>query len=135
MKIVRILLSTPLRSYPLGHQRSSSLTTRASFFEKADSAKLKDEKTLKPAGEYLQSHPFGLAVVAVYTGMKGDTDKDRTLAEARALAAREYLVKNFRFDDTRVKTAGIGKTAQQGDTVAVLIYPPGSPTAAAPVSH
>jgi outer membrane protein OmpA-like peptidoglycan-associated protein len=105
------------------------------LFEKADSAKLKDEKTLKPAGEYLQSHPFGLAVVAVYTGMKGDTDKDRTLAEARALAAREYLVTNFRFDDTRVKTAGIGKTAAEGSTVAVLIYPPTGPSGSAGMSH
>lgn len=94
------------------------------LFDKSDSAKLKDEKTLKPAGEYLESHPFGLAVVAVSTGMKGDTDKDRVLAEARALAAREYLVRNFRFDDTRVKTAGLGKTKEEGSTVAVLVYPP-----------
>jgi outer membrane protein OmpA-like peptidoglycan-associated protein len=94
------------------------------LFDKPDSAKLKDEKTLKPAGEYLQSHPFGLAVVAVSTGMKGDTDKDRVLAQARAYAAREYLVQNFRFDDTRVKTAGIGKARDDGSTVAVLVYPP-----------
>jgi phospholipid/cholesterol/gamma-HCH transport system substrate-binding protein len=96
------------------------------LFDKPDSAKLKDEKTLKPAGQYLQSHPFGLAVVAVYTGMKGDTDKDRVLAEARAYAAREYLVKNFRFDDTRVKTAGIGKNGEEGSTVAILVYPQGA---------
>ena len=57
--------------------------------------------------------------------MKGDTDKDSTLAEARAVAAREYLVQNFRFDDTRVKTAGLGKTGQDESTVAVLIYAPG----------
>ena len=94
------------------------------LFDKPDSAKLKDEKTLKAAGDYLQSHPFDLAVVAAYTGPTGDTDKDRTLAEARALAVREYLVNNFSFDDTRLKTAGIGKTVEEASSVAILIYPP-----------
>src|SRR5579862_776814 len=36
-----------------------------------EQAKLKDEKALKEAGDYLQNNKFGLAVVAVSTGMKG----------------------------------------------------------------
>ena len=36
---------------------------------------------LKNAGNYLQNNPFGLAVVAAYTDMKGDTEKDRLLSE------------------------------------------------------
>jgi len=48
-----------------------------------------------------QSESLGLAVVAAYTDMKGDTDKDRVLTEARAMVVREYLVENFKFDDTR----------------------------------
>ena len=66
-------------------------------------------------------------MVTAYTGMKGDTDKDVPLTEARALAVREYLVKNFRLDDTRIKTLGFGKSQKAGDAgeVDVLVYPPG----------
>ena len=109
---------------PAGEPASRFTYDSAKLFDKPDSAKLKDPKALKQAGEYLQNQPFGLAVVAVSMGMKGDTDKDRALADARAYAAREYLAKNFRFDDTRVKTLGIGKSSADGDTVQVLIYPP-----------
>jgi phospholipid/cholesterol/gamma-HCH transport system substrate-binding protein len=97
------------------------------LFDKVDSAKLKDPKKLSQAGKYLESDPFGLAVVTAYTGMKGDTDKDRPLTEARAYAVREYLVKNFRLDDTRIKTLGLGKSEKAGDAgeVDVLVYPSG----------
>ena len=59
--------------------------------------------------------------------MKGDTDKDRPLTEARAYAVRQYLVNNFRLDDTRIKTLGMGKSETTGNAgkVDVLIYPPG----------
>src|SRR6202161_1339862 len=64
-----------------------------------EQAKLKDEKALKEAGEYLQTNKFSLAVVAVSTGMKGETEKDRLLSEGRASVVRDYLAKNFRLDD------------------------------------
>jgi len=38
----------------------------------------------------LQSNPFGLAVVVAYTDMKGDTEKDRLLTEARSMVARDW---------------------------------------------
>ena len=58
--------------------------------------------------------------------MKGDTDKEKTLSEARALVVREYLVKNFKMDDTRVKTLGLGKSSTADAAgVSVLVYPPG----------
>jgi phospholipid/cholesterol/gamma-HCH transport system substrate-binding protein len=97
------------------------------LFNKADSAELKDPKKLSQAGSYLQSDPFGLAVVTAYTGMKGDTDKDRPLTEARAYAVREYLVNHYRLDDTRIKTLGMGKSERSGDAgeVEVLVYPAG----------
>ena len=113
-----------LAQLPAGLPAQQFAFDAGKLFDKPDSAKLKDGKILKPGGEYLQSHPFSLAVVAVYTGMKGDTDKDRVLAEARAYSAREYLAKNFRFDDTRVKTAGIGKSESGGREVVILVYPP-----------
>jgi phospholipid/cholesterol/gamma-HCH transport system substrate-binding protein len=101
------------------------------LFDQPGSAKLKDAKMLREAGEYLQDHPFGLAVVAVYAGMKGDTDKDRVLAEARALVVREQLTQNFRFDDTRVKTAGMGKSKEEDSSVEILVYPAAVNTAGA----
>jgi len=98
------------------------------IFDKPNTAKLRDKKALNAAGEYLQSDKFGLAVVVASVGMKGETDKDRTLTEARASAVRDFLAQNFRLDDTRIKTIGLGKTAGTGDTgkVEILVYPPGA---------
>jgi phospholipid/cholesterol/gamma-HCH transport system substrate-binding protein len=88
-------------------------------------AKLKDAKALREAGDYLQSNKFGLVVIADSVGMKGETEKDRVLSEGRAAAVRDYLVKNFRLDDTRIKTLGLGKTNGTGDNgmVEILVYP------------
>jgi phospholipid/cholesterol/gamma-HCH transport system substrate-binding protein len=90
-----------------------------------EQAKLKDEKAFKEAGDYLQNNKFGMAVVAVSTGMKGETGKDRVLSEGRATAVRDYLAKNFRLDDTRIKTLGLGKTPDNGDNgkAEILVYP------------
>ena len=89
-------------------------------------AKLKDEKALKEAGDYLQANKFGLAVLVVSTGMKGETDQDRVLSEGRAAAMRDYLAKNFRLDDTRIRTLGLGKTSDIGDNgkAEILVYGP-----------
>jgi ABC-type multidrug transport system ATPase subunit len=65
-----------------------------------EQAKLKDQKSFKDAGDYLQTNKFGLAVVAVSVGMKGETDQDQVLSEGRAAVIRDYLAKNFRLDDT-----------------------------------
>jgi phospholipid/cholesterol/gamma-HCH transport system substrate-binding protein len=107
------------------------------IFDKPDAAKLKDEKTLNDAGNYLQNNPFGLAVVAAYTDMKGDTEKDRLLTEARAMVVRDYLVRNFKLEDTRIKTIGLGKSgkAAEGGNVDVLIYPEGTTAAQIPGTH
>ena len=47
------------------------------------------------------------------------------------MVVREYLVENFGFDDTQLKTLGMGKQAatnSDGDwgTVQIFIYPPGA---------
>jgi hypothetical protein len=49
------------------------------------------------------------------------------LTEARAMVVREYLVANFGFDDSQLKTLGMGKqtnTNSEGDwgTVQIFIY-------------
>ena len=44
--------------------------------------------------------------------MKGDTDDEKVLTEARAMVVRDYLVRNFKMDDTKVKTIGLGKSPE-----------------------
>ena len=100
------------------------------LFDKPDTAKLKSQKSLDEAGQFLASNKFGTAVVVAYMGGKGDSEKDKTLSQARAMVVRDYLVKNFSMDDTLVKTMGLGKDAPEGEAsaggVEILIYPPGS---------
>jgi phospholipid/cholesterol/gamma-HCH transport system substrate-binding protein len=99
-----------------------------SLFAKPDTAKLKDEKALNPAGEFLENNPFEIAVVAVLGSAKGDTDEEAKLTLARAAVVREYLVHNFRLDDKRVKTIGIPKQAQApAGQVEVLVYAKAAP--------
>jgi phospholipid/cholesterol/gamma-HCH transport system substrate-binding protein len=99
-----------------------------------EQAKLKDEKALKEAGDYLQTNKFSLAVVAVSTGMKGETEKDRLLSEGRASVVRDYLAKNFRLDDTRIKTLGLGKASDTGENgkAEILVYAGPTPAGATP---
>jgi phospholipid/cholesterol/gamma-HCH transport system substrate-binding protein len=101
------------------------------LFDKQDSAKLKNQKSLKAGGEFLRDNQFGFAVVVVSAGMAGDTQKDLVLTEARAMVVREYLVENYGFDDSQLKTFGAGKQTDAGSdgawgTVRILIYPTGT---------
>lgn len=99
------------------------------LFTKEDTAKLKDAKALNEAGTFLQTTPFGLAVVAGYAD-KGDSAQEKVVTEARAMVVRDYLVKNFKMDDTRVKTIGLGKSTDgEGTGVTVLVYPAGASAA------
>ena len=46
------------------------------LFDKVDTAKPKNQKSLRAAGQFLADNEFGLAVVVVSTSMAGDTEKD-----------------------------------------------------------
>ena len=101
------------------------------LFDKHDSAKLKNQKSLNAGGEFLANNEFGFAVIVASTGMEGDTQKDLVLTEAWAMVVREYLVENFGFDDSQLKTLGMGKqpNANSDDswgTVQIFIYPDGT---------
>src|SRR6266849_3102082 len=93
------------------------------IFDKSDNAKLKNEKAFDEAGKFLEQNKFRLAVVAASAEI-GDTDKDRVLTQARAKVVRDYLVQHFKFDDTRMKIIGLGKSPKAGETskVEILIY-------------
>jgi phospholipid/cholesterol/gamma-HCH transport system substrate-binding protein len=99
------------------------------LFDKVDTAKPKNQKSLRAAGQFLADTEFGVAVVVVSTSMTGDTAKDLVLTQARASVVRDYLVDNFGFDDAQLKTLGVGKkngtSLDAGwGTVEIIIYPP-----------
>jgi phospholipid/cholesterol/gamma-HCH transport system substrate-binding protein len=98
------------------------------LFEKVDTAKPKNQKFLRAAGQFLADTEFGVAVVVVSLGTTGDTQKDLVLTQARAMVVRDYLVGNFSFDDAQLKTLGLGKGKSQNSdsgwgTVEIIIYP------------
>jgi len=103
------------------------------LFDKQDSAKLKNQKSLNDCGQFLANNQFGFAVVVASAGMAGDSQKDLILTEARAMVVREYLVENFGFDDSQLKTLGMGKLTDVDvnsdggwGAVQILIYPVGT---------
>jgi len=121
-----------IESAPSG-QASQSFTLQAKdIFDKQDSAKLKGQKALNPAGQYLASNDFGVAVIEVSTGKTGSSDTDMTLAQGRALVLRDYIVQHFGFDDSKLKTIALGKQTEETSKddwglVKIQIYPPGTP--------
>jgi len=93
-------------------------------FDKPDNAKLKDKKTLDEAGKFLENNPFSLAVVAS-SEAKGDTEKIRVLTAARAKVVRDYLTENFKVDDKRIRTIGLGKDkTNETSKLTILVYAP-----------
>jgi phospholipid/cholesterol/gamma-HCH transport system substrate-binding protein len=126
------LIKNEIEALPQGTAIKEFSFPAKQLFDKPDSAKLKNQKTLNPGGEFLANNQFGFAVVAVSAGREGDTQKDLVLTEARAMVVREYLVENFGFDDSQLKTLGEGKQAS-GEansgagwgTVQILVYPAG----------
>ncbi len=121
-EIERLPQGTPIKEF--------TYTTKQ-LFDKQDSAKLKNQKSLNAGGEFLANNQFGVAVIVASSGMEGDTEKDLVLTEARAMVVREYLVENFGFDDSQLKTLGIGKQTDANPdagwgTVRIFIYPSGT---------
>jgi phospholipid/cholesterol/gamma-HCH transport system substrate-binding protein len=101
------------------------------LFDKIDTAKLKNQNSLRAAGQFLAGNEFGIAVVVVYAGMTGEAEKDLVLTQARAAVVRAYLVGNFGFDDTQLKTLGMGKKIDADadsawGTVEIIVYPVGT---------
>jgi phospholipid/cholesterol/gamma-HCH transport system substrate-binding protein len=101
------------------------------LFDKVDSAKLKNQKSLNACGEFLADSQYGYAVVVVSAGANGDTQKDLVLTEGRAMVVREYLVETFGFDDNHLRTLGLGKQAETNSdigwgSVQIIFYPSGA---------
>jgi phospholipid/cholesterol/gamma-HCH transport system substrate-binding protein len=111
--------TTPLKTFTFESKQ---------LFDKVDTAKPKNQKSLRVAGQFLADSEFGVAVVVVSTGITGDAQKDLVLTQARAMVVRDYLVGNFPFDDVQLKTLGLGKRKNLNSdsgwgTVEIIIYP------------
>jgi outer membrane protein OmpA-like peptidoglycan-associated protein len=125
------LAKNEIERLPQGVPTKEFTYSSKQLFDKQDSAKLKNQKSLTAGGEFLANNQFGFAVVVVSAGMEGDTQKDLVLTEARALVVREYLVENFGFDDSQLKTLGMGKQTDTNSdagwgSVQIFIYPAGT---------
>jgi phospholipid/cholesterol/gamma-HCH transport system substrate-binding protein len=125
------LAKNEIERLPQGTPTQQFTYSAKQLFAKQDSAKLKNQKSLNAGGEFLANNQFGVAVVVVSAGMQGDTQKDLVLTEARAMVVREYLVENFGFDDSQLKTLGMGKQTDTNSdagwgTVQIFIYPAGT---------
>jgi phospholipid/cholesterol/gamma-HCH transport system substrate-binding protein len=117
---------TEIRKYtiaqlPAGKPEKTFNYDAKRIFDKPDSAKLKNEKALNEAGEYLQGENPGLAVIEATAGPKGESDKDRELSQNRAFAVRSYLLEHYKLDDSRLKIIGAGKTESE-PTLRILSY-------------
>jgi len=112
---------------PPGTPQKAFAFDSKNLFDKPDSAKLKNEKALNEAGKYLEAEPFGLVVIAASTGMRGDSLKDRELSQARAFVVRDYLVRNFKLDDEKIRIIGLGKTENSTNRVEISVFPKGLP--------
>jgi phospholipid/cholesterol/gamma-HCH transport system substrate-binding protein len=123
-EIAQLPAETPIKTFEYSATK---------IFDKPNTAKLKNQKALDEAGRFLETNKFGLAVVAASAGMKGDTEKDRLLTEARSMVVRDYMTQNFKFDDTRLKTIGLGKSSDAGDNgkLEIVVYPANAGTAVA----
>ncbi len=125
------LLENEIEQMPEGAAEKTFTYSVKQLFDKDDTAKLRNSKTLDEGGEYLARNPFGCAVIVVSSHATGDTRKELELTQARAMVVREYLVQHFGFDDTKLKTIGLGKQIaadpQAGqEAVQLLIYPAGT---------
>jgi phospholipid/cholesterol/gamma-HCH transport system substrate-binding protein len=121
------LTAHEIAALPRGPALKTFVYAAKDIFDKADTAELRNERSLNAVGGFLQETPFGLAVVTAYTGPEGDKEKNLVLTRARAIVVREYLAKKFKVDDARIKTKGMGEDAQtdpsKASRVEILIYP------------
>jgi len=133
---------------PQGTPVKAFTFTVKQLFDGRDSAKLKNQKSLNDAGEFLAQNQFGVAVIVASTGMEGDAQKDAVLTEARAMIVRAYLAENFGFDNSLLKTIGMGKqTGAKVDaewgSIQILVFAAGTempadkllPTGSVPIAN
>jgi len=116
------LKANEIKQMPQGSPQKIFTYDAKHLFDKPDSAKLKNPKLLKEAGQYLQMQSAALAVVVSSTDPKGDARKNHELSTARAYVVRQYLVDNLSLDDRRLKTIGLGESKDAGGKIEIRVY-------------
>jgi hypothetical protein len=98
------------------------------LFEKPGTVKLKGKKQLNEVGAYLEKNPFGLVLVQAFSGQAGEHEDNLVLTQAQAMVVRDYLADKFEFDDTKLKTKGMGEVevteAGRDHWVEISVYAP-----------
>jgi phospholipid/cholesterol/gamma-HCH transport system substrate-binding protein len=123
------LIENEIEGLPSSAPNKTFTFSPAQLFADRDSTKLQNRNSLNEAGEYLANTAFGFAVVAVSAGPEGDSSREMLITEARAMVIRAYLVDHFGFDDSRLRTLGLGKQAGSptgAGTIQILVFPAGS---------
>jgi phospholipid/cholesterol/gamma-HCH transport system substrate-binding protein len=125
------LTENEISGLPAGAPLKTFTYSTKQLFDSSDTAKLRNQKVLNESGEFLAKTDFGFAVVVVAAGAEGEGSKEMELTEARAMVIRQYLVGHFGFDDSNLKTLGLGKQAGEApearkESIQLLIFPVGS---------
>jgi len=99
------------------------------LFDKPGSIKLKDKKQLNEIGSFLEKTPFELVLIQAYSGLLGDQDQNLVLTQTQAMVVRNYLADKFDFDDSKLKTKGMGEVTppEKGKEhwIEITVYAPG----------
>jgi phospholipid/cholesterol/gamma-HCH transport system substrate-binding protein len=117
-----------IETLPAGLPMKTFLLTAGDLFEKPATVKLKDKQRLNEVGVYLEKNPFSLVLVQAFTGLVGDHDENLVLTQAQAMVVRNYLADKFEFDDSKLKTKGMGevpaKAPGQTHWIEISVYAP-----------
>jgi len=73
------------------------------------------EPTLKEAGSVMQRFSSVKVRIEGHTDSIGSEKYNQNLSERRANAVKDYLVKNFEIDPSRIETVGFGKSKPLAD--------------------
>lgn len=73
------------------------------------------ESTLKEAGSVMQRFSSVMVRIEGHTDSIGSDQYNQNLSERRANSVKDYLVKNFGIDPSRIETVGFGKSRPIAD--------------------
>jgi len=117
-----------LETIPAAQPMRKFVLASDDLFEKPATVKLKDKQRLNEVGAYLEKNPFSLVLVQAFTGLAGDHDENLVLTQAQAMVVRNYLADKFEFDDSKLKTKGMGEvpatTPGQTHWIEISVYAP-----------
>ncbi len=117
-----------LETTPAGLPMKKFMIAAGDLFEKPAATKLKDKKRLNEVRAFLENNPFSLVLVQAFTSLAGEHDANLVLTQTQAMVVRNYLADKYEFDDSKLKTKGMGevKATTPGQThwIEISVYAP-----------